>query len=234
MIALITPTGARPKQISICSKLMKKQTYLGEVLWIIVDDCSPVTTNFINDSFRPGWKIEKIYPVPSWQPGMNTQGRNLIAALDTLIDISSKEEIEAIFIIEDDDYYSADYLSEMVKRIKGYQVAGEMCTIYYNVFTRRWVENKNEEWSSLFQTCFTWDAIPLFYSFRMEKYIDISIFKHAKSKNLFRANNLSIGIKGQPGRPGIGAGHSMAMNMAHDPNGDYLKKLIGTDANLYL
>ncbi len=234
MIVLITPTGARPRQISLCSRLMKKQNYQGEVLWIIVDDCSPRTTDFINESFRPDWTIKKVYPQPFWQPGMNTQGRNLIAALDTLMEITTEDKVEAIFIIEDDDYYSAGYLSEMVKRLKGYEIAGEMHTIYYNIQTRRWIENRNEEWSSLFQTCFTWNAIPLFYTFQGEKYIDISLFKYAKSRNLFRAGNLAVGMKGQPGRPGIGAGHSPAMNMHPDPNGDYLKQLIGNDSNLYL
>jgi len=47
MIALITPTGARPKQIRLCAEWMKRQTYNGSVLWIVVDDAIPITVDLI-------------------------------------------------------------------------------------------------------------------------------------------------------------------------------------------
>ena len=47
MIALITPTGARERQIQLCAQWMKQQTYTGDVTWIIVDEAIPVTDNFI-------------------------------------------------------------------------------------------------------------------------------------------------------------------------------------------
>lgn len=43
MIVLITPTGARKNQFELCMRWMLRQTYQGNVVWIIVDDPVPVT-----------------------------------------------------------------------------------------------------------------------------------------------------------------------------------------------
>lgn len=230
MIALITPTGARPHQIELCAQWMKNQDYKGEVLWIIIDDCEPRTTDFIKDDFRENWAIKKIYPKPKWQEGQNTQGRNIAAGINEV----KKHEVESIFIIEDDDYYKSCYLSVMSEKIKGFDVAGERNTIYYNVRIQRWIENKNDVWSSLFQTVFTPKIIPLIESCYGEKFIDYVLFRMAKNINLFDDGKLSIGIKGQNGRSGIGAGHGWIQHMTPDIDGVKLKELIGEDSKYYL
>jgi hypothetical protein len=234
-IVLITPTGARPKQIETCAALMKKQTYAGPVIWIIVDDCDPATAVFIDGSFRDGWDIWKIYPNPSWRPGQNTQGRNLKCAIDCLQQHFVRDEIGGIFFIEDDDYYSDTYLERMVPMLDGFDVIGETHTIYYNIAIRKWIMNHNAEWSSLFQTAMTFNAIPAFERLYGEKFIDYMLFKQPDVRvNLFRAGNISIGIKGQPGRSGIGAGHGWIRTMVDDPKLDQLRKFIGDDVKFYM
>lgn len=230
MIALVTPTGNRPRQIELCARWMKNQDYKDNVLWIIIDDCNPRTTDFISDTFRENWTIKKVYPKPAWQEGQNTQGRNLASGIKEV----KKRITKAIFIIEDDDYYKPCYLSEMVKRIKGFDIAGEINTIYYNVNLKRWIENKNGTWSSLFQTAFTSKAIPLLEKLYNEKFIDLAFFHSDIRANLFEAGKLSIGIKGQPGRSGIGAGHRWSYNMHADLDSVKLKELIGEDSKYYL
>jgi len=235
MIALITPTGAREQQIKLCAQFMARQDYTGPVVWVIVDDALPHTTDFITTSFRAGWQIVNVYPQPPWQAGQNTQGRNIAAGIDALLANYARKTIEAIYIIEDDDYYRPCYLSAMRQRIEGYQLAGETHTIYYNLRLRRWIENQNAAWSSLFQTVFTLQALPTFTKLYQEKFIDYSFFQLIEQKkNLFRAGNLAIGIKGQAGRAGIGAGHGFIAHMLADPDGEKLRELIGNDANLYL
>ena len=231
MIVLITPTGARQTQINICAGLMKRQTYQGQVLWIIVDDCSPRTAAVIPDDFREGWIILKIFPEALWRPGLNTQGRNLSIGINA----SENYDIEAIFIIEDDDYYRPEYLDQMMKRLTGFQVIGEVNTIYYNVYFRRYVANGNHKHASLFQVAFTPDLVPVFRKCYMDKFIDSMFFRllNGNGVNLFTANNLAIGIKGIAGRPGIGAGHRRQMNMRPDLDMRYLTSLIGEDAKLY-
>ena len=232
MIALITPTGGRQDQILLCAEFMRRQTYTGPVLWLIVDDCRPRTTDFIRDNFRDKWVIQKIHPKPIWQPGQNTQGRNIAAAIDVL---KVHNEIEAIFIIEDDDYYKPNYLDEMMARFPGYDLIGETHTVYYNLKCKRWIENQNREWSSLFQTAFRPSVIPKLEQLYGNKFIDYDLFRivNPEKINLFHAGRLSIGMKGQPGRAGIGAGHGMTARMIPDYSGDQLRELIGIDYELY-
>lgn len=225
MIVLITPTGARPDQFKLCAKYMKAQTYKGEVLWIIVDDADPKTT----DVEREGWTIQKIYPLPAWKVGQNTQGRNIKAGIDQV-----PKNAEAIFIIEDDDYYSPQYLEEMMKRSDNCLAWGESHTIYYNVKLQRWIENQNDKWSSLFQTAFKPGALKYFNQLYGEKFIDYAFFRICPKVKLFKLKNkLSVGMKGIPGRAGIGAGHGFIAHMAPDPTGEKLIELLGTNAKNY-
>ena len=233
MIALITPTGGRPAQISLCQQFMKRQSYSGKVVWIIIDDCVPRTTDDIPEDFRENWIIIKKYPEPAWQIGHNTQARNISVAINTLLSNYTEEEIEAIAIIEDDDYYRAIYLERMISRLNGYDIAGETNTIYYNVFYRTAVTNPNTIHASLFQTVFNPKVIEHVKSSYGHRFMDCQIWEKAENKNLFQEGNLAIGMKGMPGRYGIGAGHSKWSNNI-DINLNYLKSLIGEeDAKLY-
>ena len=229
-IALITPTGARPDQFALCAKWMKAQTYKKQVLWIIVDDYFPYTTTCINDNFREGWEIIRIYPEPRWVPGQNTQSRNIAAGIEEV----KKHDVEAIFIIEDDDYYRPVYLERMMANFNGYSLIGERNTLYYNVACRRHVRNPNTVHASLFQTAFKPDLISIFAECMKHNFIDYVFWNNAKIGHLFYENDLAIGIKGMPGRGGIGAGHSGMMRMSADISLKYLISLIGyEDAKLY-
>lgn len=236
MIALITPTGGRPRQTNLCAKFMKHQDYEGKVLWIIVDDVDPITTDCIPSDFKGDWTICKIFPEPKWHDGIsNTQSRNLIVGLDMV----SKYEVEAIFIIEDDDYYSPQYLSTMMEKMKGFDVAGQMCTVYYNPVFRGWMRNANWKHVSLFQVAFTPKMINLFTTSCLMKraFIDMAFFRLMGKDikvNLFDGKDLAIGIKGLPGRTGIGMGHRAEVKMARDPDFAKLKELIGDDYMYYL
>ena len=241
MIALITPTGARIAQFQLCAKFMQRQTYKGEVTWIIVDDAYPVTTEIVGAGFKDNWTIIKVFPFPSWNNGENTQTRNISSGIDTLLENYKMVEIEAVFMIEDDDYYRANYLERMMDRIQPFKVLGEMNTIYYNVYFRRFFINRNTSHVSLFQLAFKADMIPLFATCYNERFIDFKFYEklHAESYvrkgqvGFFNENNLAIGMKGMPGRGGIGAGHGRQMNMLLDQNMNYLTKLIQNDAQLY-
>jgi glycosyltransferase involved in cell wall biosynthesis len=233
MIALITPTGCREEQINICAFLMKRQTYTGKVLWIIVDDGIPVTTNEIKEEFRSGWTIVKIHPVPAWRGGENTQGRNIAAGINFLKDNFTSKEIQAIFIIEDDDYYKIDYLDRMVLHLPFGDIIGETKTIYYNVQWRRFCNNNNLAHASLFQTAFKWNVIPIFERTYSERFIDCVLWRNTVNKHLFFENYLGIGMKGMPGRQGIGAGHTHMKNMLTDTSMTYLSGLIGNDYKMY-
>ena len=227
MIVLITPTGARQAQFEICTHLMKNQTYTGEVMWIIVDDGYPVSTDKVDYDFRDNWTIVKVYPSPKWSTGQNTQARNIAEGLKVV-----PHDAEAIFIIEDDDYYRPVYLECMMAH-KGHALWGEMKTIYYNVLHRRHITNANTIHASLFQTAFTPAAIPYLIKALPNKFIDCVFWALVPDRIMFQQGDLAIGIKGMPGRKGIGAGHERAMNMIPDFQLNWLKSKIGNDATLY-
>jgi len=242
MIALITPTGARQNQISLCTYFMQRQTYQGDVVWIIVDDCFPRTTDGITTDFKANWSILKVYPYPVWRQGMNTQARNITAGLDCLFANYQEKDIEAIFIIEDDDFYKPQYLERMMARFGEYRVLGEMNTVYYNVYYRNYFVNRNTSHVSLFQLAIKPDLVGLFRTVFAERFIDFKFYEklHAQEfvrrgeVGFFNENNLAIGIKGMHGRAGIGAGHGKLMNMLPDPHMNWLRTQITIeDARLY-
>lgn len=231
MIVLITPTGGRPRQFSNCVYWMSRQTYQGSVLWIIVDDCEPITTAFDKKILPENWNVVYRCPKPVWKKGENTQSRNLLEAIQL---VSKLPEVKGIFIIEDDDYYSPAYLEVMLEKLKGFDLAGEIKTIYYNLIDRSKYINKNINHSSLFQIVFKRKLIPVFEASCGNKFIDIKFCKAIKNKNLFAMEHpLSVGIKGMSGRAGIGIGHRKWSRFRPDPNLLQLKVLIGEDYKRY-
>lgn len=239
MIALITPTGARAKQMELCLRWMEAQTYQGEVLWVIVDDAKPVTTDIVKEYFRPDWVVVKIHPDnPTWIPGMNTQARNLLAGME---EVEEWPEITSVFIIEDDDYYSPTYLSKMVNELETSKLVGEVNCIYYHVANRRCYKFKEGSHSALFQTAFDNSLASVFESvLKNEKEavaIDVNFWKRVKEgKKLLRLDKpMSVGIKGMSGRNGIGNGHLLAARdmRSFDPSKTKLETLLGEDYKAY-
>ena len=237
MIALITPTGARPKQIELCVEWMKEQTYKGKVLWVIIDDAIPITTDFIKNDFKENWNVECLYPRPAWRNGQNTQKRNLMVGIN---EVEKYNNVEYVFIIEDDDYYFPDYLEKMLKRLKGYDVAGQTKTLYFSVVDGTVKRYSNKNHSSLFQTAFSINQVPAFKHVLMndrDTFIDTYFWKSLKRVrvNLFNSLDLSIGIKGLSGRKGIGIGHKIRSNkVGKGQILSKLKSLIGDDYLKYM
>lgn len=244
MIALITPTGERFNQIKSCVSFMKRQTYKGDILWVIVDDGEKSSISFLDlpiNSFPKNWKIVTVFPNPKWRLGQNTQSRNLQEGINV---VKQYSEVTNIYIIEDDDFYFPNYLEVMEEKMQGVLAASEIHTIYYNVKTMNFIYNRNSKHGSLFQTAFKPSLIPIFEKVLEEhpKFIDMHFWNLIQTMriNLFKAEKvLSVGIKGLSGRPGIGSGH--IQKYVDIPTGDkraeklkLLKSLIGMDYLLYL
>ena len=238
MIALITPTGGRSKQINLCAEFMRRQDYTGKVLWILIDDVEPKTIDCIciEDGFKKNWELVKVFPLVKWRQGQNTQAKNLLTGIQI---VEKYDDIEAVFIIEDDDYYCPQYLRKMMEKLEGYDIVGETNTIYYHIPRQKYRRNRNERYSSLFQTAFTMNTLPLFKKVckQYNKFIDITLYRVAErilKIKLFNSEYLAVGIKGLPGRSGIGMGHNGYANMNSDPGLEVLKKLLGDDYKYYI
>lgn len=225
MLTVITPTGTRPDAFALCKRMMRRQTFDGCVHWIIVDD-GPVAENV---SFRKRrWKITVLRPEPFWRPGNNTQGRNLALALGLV------ERGSVVTVVEDDDWYHADWLRWIADNAHAAELIGEAQAVYYNVRSRRWRNLGNDDHASLRSSAMRDGAIETFRDVltRPNKYYDLRLWARHGDKKTF-CGSLSVGIKGMPGRPGIALGHELGRGTA-DPDCKKLRDLIGDDADWYL
>jgi len=132
------------------------------------------------------------------------------------------------FIIENDDFYPSNYISNLFKgesfgqlpEWENYDFIGYQNTFYYNIKTRRYQRMEHETHSSLFCTGFRLSALDDFqWPPDDNPFLDIALWKHAKQKHrwkLLREENPCVGIKGHGmGKMG-GKGHRLELNRA-DP-----------------
>ena len=226
MLTLVTATGARPEAWKLCQRWMAAQDYRGSVRWVIVDDGpEPQEIEFS----KPGWRLVLIRPAPFWRPGENTQARNLLKGIEAC------GPTDTVVFIEDDDHYAPGWLTKVAKESEKAEVVGETRARYYNVQTRVGRQLSNAGHASLCATAVRGSALRLFASVcrTAPKFIDLNVWRQARSKHLF-AGSMVTGIKGLPGRGGIGMGHNPAFNGQRDQYGTLLRQWIGQDAEAYL
>ncbi len=207
---------------------MAAQDYDGPVHWIVVDDGpQPQESTFRRDR----WDIEVVRPQPYWQPGENTQARNLLAGLDQVTDGA------LLLIIEDDDHYAPSWLRMADNALGRAELVGETRARYYNVNDWRWREHNNAAHASLCATGLRGPALSFFRSCCVAQYrfIDLTLWRnYPGSKHLF-SGHLVTGIKGLPGRAGIGMGHRSSLHgSTPDPTRARLRAWLGNDADAYL
>lgn len=226
MLTLLTATGCRPVAWSLCQQLMLNQRYEGKVRWIVVDDGEqPQEINFKRDN----WMVEIIRPNHRWSNGQNTQSKNLLAGLRH---VDNKENL---VIIEDDDFYHPDYLTNLNKWLEKSNLVGESAARYYNIKTRKYRQLSNYFHASLCATAMKNDAIDLFKNVCTGKniFIDLELWKAYKGSKQLYKSNLTVGIKGLPGRSGIGVGHKKDFQGKIDQDGSVLQDWIGDFVSLY-
>lgn len=222
MLQVITPTGDRPRAWALCQRWMAQQTYSGTVTWYVSDDGQepqPVTFT------RPGYAVQTLR-LPS-QSG-NTQARNLLALLDC-IDLQWP-----VVIWEDDDYYAPDWLNAVAQHLQCAELVGETPARYYNVTLRMGRILKNRHHASLCATALQGSAIKTLMTACQVKqqFIDLDLWKRHPHRYLFTGQQV-IGIKGLPGRAGIGMGHSADFTGTLDQDGQLLRAWLGPDAEAY-
>ena len=225
MLTLLTATGARPKAWAICELWMARQTYRGDVRWIIVDDgeqAQPINFD------KKNWTLEVVRPNPFWQEGMNTQARNLRAGMDLI------NPNEKVVFIEDDDWYAADWLETVDELLEKAELVGESHARYYNLPQKSYRQMQNATHSSLCSTAIRGQALDTFRSVcrASVKFIDVLLWQAHSNNHLFSGEGV-LGIKGMEGRGGIGVGHAKEFRGSKDVGGKILRSWIGDDALVY-
>jgi hypothetical protein len=227
-ISIITPTGGRPLAFALCEKWMKRQILQPDE-WIVVDDYKEPT------KCKMGQKV--IRREPFWKGGQMTLQRNLLEALKIVTG-------DIILIVEDDDWYSPNYIKNMVKKFETLSegkpisqsslIIGEGHSIYYQLRNYTYKYHSNMSHASLFQTGFTKDLIPkindLLIKYIDQMYFDIFLWKEINDCNkcLFLTKSpWSIGIKGLVGNRFVGTfGHFQALPYLDEKYSNFLQKIM--------
>lgn len=238
-IHLITPTGARLEALKLLVRYMQRQT-VTDWRWTILDDCEPATAIQAAHEQRIEDRIEIYRPSWRWKPGMNTQKPNMLA----LIDRAFASGFDLLFVIEDDEWYSPRYLESMIEHARRTDILiGQTQAHFYNVRLRHARILPNYEHTALCRTAVNPDGARLMRDvFNMLEWPqgehgDRVMWNRCPSdhKNLFTLDRpLNVGIKGMPGRGGIGTGHDrIKRDLINDPRLTLLGKWIGDDADAY-
>jgi len=235
--SVITPTGDRPEAFKLCRKWLHQQTIKPEQ-WIIVDDgVVPLD-------------LGALYPNEIYvrrEPKPNDPKHTLVINIDEGLKHITGDKI---FFWEDDEYYAPTYLEAMLSKLNDYDVVGIGCAKYYHLVTGGYVELGNMEHASLAQTAFNFHVLPLIKKcvlMGMERdWLDCNIWKQIKKSKktdspvtslIFKddKNELFVGMKGLPGRLGIGIGHKIASyKKQDDENRSILKAWNPNDYQTYL
>lgn len=233
-LQILTPTGARPEAISLCEEWMTAQTYTGQVHWVIVDDGAEAQglPNITNR--RTNWSLSYIRAKPYWEPGQNTQARNILKGLEYV------NFDHPVVFIEDDDWYHPDWLTACAEASQEAELTGEGGRALYHVGNRTWQLRptvfdppgavlgastlRGPALDHLASLCRTHIDHP-------NPKLDLRLWNGFKgSKHVFYSDLLGpVGIKGMPGRPGVMGSHRAKLVNA-DPDGHVLRSWVGDDA----
>ena len=215
-VTCITCTGDRKEVFSLCERWMQNQT-VKPIQWIIVDDgIEPIKVPNL-------FYVTYIRREPKSTDPKHTMIANLQEAAKCNI-LGNK-----ILFWEDDEYYARDYILDMSKLMDTYEVVGIGRSKYYYLPGNTYYSHNNMGHASLAQTGFRKSFLNEFLEILPgDSFLDIRIWNiinpgetHLKetgrheyiSKNgrgfIFndKDKSLYVGMKGMPGRKGIGSGH---------------------------
>jgi len=224
-ITVITPTGYRAEALERCAFYISRQTIQPNE-WVICDD-GPDNSPPIS---HPSIYLKR--------PSTDNKAKSFTGnVLNCLAHVS----YDHVFIFEDDDWYHPRYIEHYMEHFKDVLLLGEKKAFYYNVKLRKYRVNGNTDRASFCQTAFKSSFIckvmKLCEKKRDSAFVDARIWKYARENgipNRLLDTRLCIGIKGMPGRKGIGIGHRPGGSFTSDRNWEVLKHRIGEDAQYYI
>ncbi len=221
-ISVITPTCDRPVGIRLLERFMARQTRQPDE-WIVGDGGQ--TKAPCTSGQRHIWA-----PQPAGNLNFTT---NLLTAVQAATG-------DIIVIAEDDDWMSPLHIETLVGQLQapGILAAGDDLQQYYHVGKRVW-RTFNNRGASLCQTAISRELVYTFVEI-IERCgagtygVDGTFWKTIPDefKSLVRSQTV-IGIKGLPGRQGLGIGHRPGGGWTSDPGMDKLRSWVGDDCDLY-
>jgi glycosyltransferase involved in cell wall biosynthesis len=224
-LSVITCTADRPWAIKQAETLMKRQTRQPDE-WVVADD----------GTFPAQLTCNQIHVTqPRNISGPVSLANNMLAALSVVTG-------DIIVVVEDDDWYHPAYLETCAKRLQTTGATGDRILRYYHVPQRIYI-TMNNRGSALAQTSLRREYLPFMQKAAMaaltkEDYnIDSRFWSTLASSDYTLHNDGQvIGMKGLPGRQGLGIGHrpNHKRPWRNDPTGKMLRHWLGEEAEAYL
>lgn len=232
-VAVVTPTGDRPETFKHAREYVFRQTVQPE-RWIVVDDgLEPLPEALRRDCTYI--RRERSATDPA-----HTLPVNMGVALDRAI---ADDAIDAVVIMEDDDWYHPTHVAEMARRLSDFDLVGEANSLYYFVPRALYAYCGNDRHASFCQTAFSRQAFGFFREIcsraarEGQCFIDLMLWREWTGKKiLFERPEapLCVGLKGLPGRPGQTSGHrAEGPGWTYDARAAHLTSLIGADVARY-
>lgn len=229
-VTLITPTCDQPVGLALCEQFMARQTWpVAQAQWIVVDDGETPARLTMGQTH-----VRRARPHDC--PGYQSLAHNLQAALPLA-------QGDIIVVIEHDDYYAPEHLETVLSALMAPHalIAGDTVQRYYHVGRRCWRQLQNQG-AALCQTAFRRELLPAFDATireclgRRSFGIDAAFWRRVPPDRWAVTGHTVVGIKGLPGRPGLGMGHRPDGRWTADPALVQLRAWIGceADADLYL
>ena len=227
-VSLITPTRDRPDAFALCERWMGRQSYNGPLQWIVADDGEAAVV------CRRGQEHLRL---PTATDSRSSFRNNLLAAIERV-------RFDKILFIEDDDWYAPTYIEMMFSALDRWEIVGETNARYYHVRFRKYLIHSNTFHASLCQTGIRATLLPtvkaILTESRFPERLDGSLWKRSGltdgCKGLLQPTTLTVGMKGLPGRAGLGIDHhqqELVRRYSADPEGRQLRDWIGDDAEFY-
>lgn len=144
------------------------------------------------------------------------------------------EGCECVLIIENDDFYSKDYIETMFSEWnkKGRpEIFGTSQTVYYHVLKKQFRVLKHPSRASLMNTLINCESVFDFPS-DSEIFLDLYLWKQLKGKTFTPEKVISLGIKHGLGLCG-GRGHKEMTLENNDFENEYLKASIDKESFLF-
>lgn len=228
-ITLITPTGGRSESFARCTAFVQRFIKPDKVhiQWIIIDDCDEIGKSL----YVSGVRCMHVIPQHRWFPGRNTLGQNLLEVVPYV-------EHDCILFIEDDDWYAPEYLKSMYESLQTADIIGEVPARYYHVPSKQYSLQENKKHASLCQTGIRRSMLTSLEEIcrsQNSEFIDVRLWK-VPSNQKFLETTFCVGMKGLPGRPGIGIGHRpdhYSRMWNKDSDLTVLRRWIGDDVKMY-
>ena len=227
-ITLITPTADQPTGLALAERYVARQT-LPPDQWLVADDGTVPATLTRGQTHLKRHRAGE---------GAVSLAGNLLAAIPHATG-------DIIVIWEHDDWYPADYLATCVAHLSrpGVWITGTRRQRYYHLPSRRWIVMRNVG-SALCNTALRAEALPILaFAARLAQLagsygIDRRLWTRIPDNRQHLHDEPGVvGIKGLPGRPGLGMGHrpdERHRPWRADPAGETLREWVGeADADAY-